>query len=206
MLCTGVWPRYAEVKSDMIVLCCCCLSCQVLGWVKCNSALLFVFCFCAMFSPLVAWHFICDFLALEQGLFCPMWMLTVSLQMYTPEIFSCQRKKDEFSIFLCKLYFGLSCFLSVKTLGDAKPERAYSSAACALLLERNGTSNVFPRRLFTLVMKTTQSLSESQFLQWCRFSLSSCSISNTPLHLNPDFRKLPLQMYWIMPKLSFFMK
>lgn len=95
-----------------------------------------------MFSPLVASHFICDFLAFEQGLFCPIGMLTVSHQMYTPEIFSCQRK-DEFSIFLCKLYFGLSCFLSVKILGDAKLERAYFSAACALVLERNGAPNVF---------------------------------------------------------------
>ncbi len=74
-------------------------------------------------------------------------MLTVSLLILTPEIFSCQRK-DDFSIFPCELYFGLSCFLSVKILGDAKLERAYSSAACALVLERDGTPNVFLCQLF----------------------------------------------------------
>lgn len=44
----------------------------------------------------------------------------------------------------------LAClvFLSVKILGDAKLERAYSSAACALVLERNGTPNVFLCRSF----------------------------------------------------------
>lgn len=77
---------------------------------------------CATFSPLVASHFICDFLAFEQRLFCLTWMLTVSHQMYTPEIFSCQRK-DEFSIFLCKLYFGLSCFLICEDLRGCKTRK-----------------------------------------------------------------------------------
>lgn len=54
-----------------------------------------------------------------------------------------KKTEDEFSIFFCKLYFGLSCFLSVKTLGDANGERAYSSAAYALVLDRNGALNVF---------------------------------------------------------------
>lgn len=41
-------------------------------------------------------------------------------------------------ILACLVFF----FLSVKILGDAKLERAYSSAACSLVLERNGTPNV----------------------------------------------------------------
>lgn len=57
---------------DMIVV----VAYHVRFWTgekKCNSVfLIFFFLFCAMFSPLVASHFICDFLAFEQGLFCPM--------------------------------------------------------------------------------------------------------------------------------------
>lgn len=106
-----------------------------------------------MFSPLVASHFICDFLAFEQGLFCPMWMLTVSLQVYTPgDIFHVKEKMN--SLFYFVNYI-LAClvFLSVKILGDAKLERAYSSAACVLMLERNGTPNVFLSRTFVPMWK-----------------------------------------------------
>lgn len=70
-----IWLFYVVVAYHVRFLDCVC---------KCNSVFLFVlfFSFCAMFSPLVASHFICDFLAFEQGLFCPMWMLTVSLQVF----------------------------------------------------------------------------------------------------------------------------
>lgn len=54
-------------------------------------------------------------------------------------------KKKMNTLFSFVKYF-LAClvfFLSVKILGDAKLERAYSSAACALVLEQNGTPNVF---------------------------------------------------------------
>lgn len=128
------WSAFQDTGYDSF--CCCCLSCHVLDWVKSNcvcwgflflfSWFLSLFCFfvyvCATFSPLVASHFICDFLAFEQRLFCLTWMLTVSHQMYTPEIFSCQRK-DEFSIFLCKLYFGLSCFLICEDLRGCKTRK-----------------------------------------------------------------------------------
>lgn len=75
-------------------------------------------------------------------------MLTVSLQVYTPgDIFHVKEKMN--SLFYFVNYI-LAClvFLSVKILGDAKLERAYSSAACVLMLERNGTPNVFLSRTF----------------------------------------------------------
>lgn len=99
-----------------------------------------------MFGPLVASHFICDVLAFKTGTVLPDVNADCFPSQCKLQIYFHVEEKDEFSIFLCELYFGLSrvFFSSLKNLGDAKLERAYSGAACTVTLEKSGTPNVFP--------------------------------------------------------------
>lgn len=107
--------------------------------------LLFGFDVRAMFGPLVASHFICDFRALKTGTVLPdvnadCFPSRCKLQIYFPV----EEKRNSLFSF-CELYFGLSrvFFQSVENLGDAKLERAHSGAACTVTLEKSGTANVF---------------------------------------------------------------
>lgn len=65
-----------------------------------------------MVCPVVAWHFICGFLASEQGLFLPDVNADSHYNRCILQIYFNVKEKDEFSIFLCTLPFGFSLFRS----------------------------------------------------------------------------------------------
>lgn len=68
----------------------------------------------------------------------------------TPDVLQRLHVKNEYAIFFvksilaCLIAFFFSFFFSEDFFGFAKPERAYSSAACfPIMLERNSVSNVY---------------------------------------------------------------